>query len=757
MSSRLELLNKVKVNLEKYIKLTSNEKVTEALYKILRRVHEAELFLKEKEDATGKPLTAKAAGHYILKTYRMTQEPNFNRLLVKYIPKHYRKLSQLFTLLNKLSEDILSYDYKKLKRAEVDVRKIHPFLVKGENAFRTAASREKVEEKSRFMESIADEMKELISMIYLGKNVDKSIVTQKECVDRVSDLWNKIEGINWSEYVTDELHNPVYMLQETTDTFDKVFKNFIVKKFSVQRTPGEKKDKPHTLEEDVVHIKFDSSKRRPLTRRSKFAPSGGKKGIPPGRTLPRKKRPIRSQGPIHRPGIDEIQPGYSPVKTPGAPSKPPEVIKPIRPDKVKKEKVSPEPEPSSARPIATFSAKLISKDKEVAKKPETPPEKKVPPTQKAAPGPRSSPGKKQLTESPEKERPEVKTSGVGKKSAPVRESKKFVPPRAPTISPEESKSPVPSPTPPTPPEPSKKQAAEKKFAPSVKPSGLASAVEHKPPQQKTAIAEKEAEQRAAPAGGEVRSAPQNLHGKLPPGKKFTPAVDRIKMTPSAEKTAPSPPPVRGKKAEQVEKARQSEKPGKKQSIRPESIFRKVEKKAPKAAKPADKRGKPKRSFEEEVMGLLKKRKSADSTTQLPGGETKILREQELQKPRSFLSAAIKMEKPKTFLSSSDEPGEKPDQKKKKPPAPPSKRVSADASVTEMLPPIEFFASDVRDEKSEKESPQAADEEKGTSIADAIKMEEEEKKKKKKGCLPHFIGIGAIVLAAIIKIASMLIK
>ncbi len=238
MDSRLETLKSITTQIKKIIQYSKNPKLTDTLNRVLRRLLESQRFLMDRQDATGKTLTAKKIGFYILKTYRMTQERSFNNVLMKYMPGQYRMVAALFARLDKLAREFLSFDYKQLRKAEADVGIIHGYLVRAENAFRSASQMQKDRQKAAYLHKIAGEMRIITAMIYLGRNPDKSICGFEECVERATQLGRLLENLDFPSFLPDTDPRIINRLVEIQNNYYAAFRNYIMRKFTVQRKTG---------------------------------------------------------------------------------------------------------------------------------------------------------------------------------------------------------------------------------------------------------------------------------------------------------------------------------------------------------------------------------------------------------------------------------------------------------------------------------------------------------------------------------------
>ncbi|MFP4497570.1 MAG: hypothetical protein ACLFQV_05105 [Vulcanimicrobiota bacterium] len=297
MNSRLDILAGIKSGLDAALQDCTNDRLTDNLHNIFRRVHEAERYITEKKDNTGEHLTTKIIGHYILKTYRMTREPSFNKLLKKYLPDHSKTLSLLFLNLDRLARDILSYDYKKVRKAEADVRKVHPFLVKAENALISLYQLEPDNDKKQKIKEIAKEIRVIIEMIYLGKNPQGGLCKQEDCVKEIDSFWRKINEVEWKNMVSDPSQGPIETLEVFSDEFEDVMENYLPIKFrAVKRKKLDEAGTSKKMEEDAHHLEVDPSKRKSALKKKMGIATGRKVSkLGTGPSLQRREKAIEEK------------------------------------------------------------------------------------------------------------------------------------------------------------------------------------------------------------------------------------------------------------------------------------------------------------------------------------------------------------------------------------------------------------------------------------------------------------------------------
>lgn len=283
MSSRIDTINEIAVELNSYIKLTKDESTIKAFERILDRLIEARNYFEMGEDYTGQKCTSRMIGSYLMKTWRMTTSKDFNKLIIKKMPAHYRKITETFGKINEFSEEILGYDYKQVKAAEDQAQNVIPFIQQAEKSFKLAGEREKDLEKSDFLTSVAIDFQKLLSLVFIGKDEKGALVSTKEVKDRTGEIWSRIQDIEWDEYITDDLHNPTFALKEVSDKFPSIMDPYMEKKFVPKKERVAKEASSEMMKEDVVHLEFDRSKRKaPLQKRGTLAARKGALGAKKG-------------------------------------------------------------------------------------------------------------------------------------------------------------------------------------------------------------------------------------------------------------------------------------------------------------------------------------------------------------------------------------------------------------------------------------------------------------------------------------------
>ena len=283
MSSRIDTINEIATELNSYIKLSKDESATKAFERIVERLVEARNYFEMGEDYTGQKCTSRMIGSYLMKTWRMTTSRDFNKLIVKKMPAYYRKITETFNRINEFSEEILGYEYKQVKAAEDQAQNVIPFIQHAEKGFRVAGEREKDMEKSDFLVSVSMDFQKLLALIFMGKDENGALVSTKEVMERTGEIWSKIQDIDWKEFITDDLHNPIFALKEVSEKFPTTMDPYMEKKFVPKKERAAKEASSEMMKEDAVHIEFDRSKRKaPLQKRGTLAARKGALGAKKG-------------------------------------------------------------------------------------------------------------------------------------------------------------------------------------------------------------------------------------------------------------------------------------------------------------------------------------------------------------------------------------------------------------------------------------------------------------------------------------------
>ncbi len=283
MSSRIDTINEIATELNSYIKLTKDESTIKALERILERLVEARNYFEMGEDYTGQKCTSRMIGTYLMKTWRMTSSKDFNKLIIKKMPAHYRKITETFNKINEFSEEILGYEYKQVKAAEDQAQNVIPFIQHAEKGFKLAGEREKDLEKSDFLTNVSMDFGRLLALVFIGKDEKGALISTKEVKDRTGEIWAKIQDIEWDEFITDDLHNPTFALKEVSEKFPSTMDPYMEKKFIPKKERISKEASSEMMKEDAVHIEFDRSKRKaPLQKRGTLAARKGALGAKKG-------------------------------------------------------------------------------------------------------------------------------------------------------------------------------------------------------------------------------------------------------------------------------------------------------------------------------------------------------------------------------------------------------------------------------------------------------------------------------------------
>ncbi|MCE1248330.1 MAG: hypothetical protein LWY06_16940 [Firmicutes bacterium] len=273
MASKAEQIQEILNELGEQVSQTGDQQLISAFEKIYDRLDEARKCLEKGEDSTGKKLTSRAIGLFVLKTWRMTVQPDFNKFLVKKAPRQYRKLTMLFEKIHQFTVETLGYDYKQYKKCEDEFVKIYPFLQEAEKGFRLAGEREEDGEKAKFLTERADDLNFIIFAIFGGKDKKGSILAQPEIEEKVSIFWSKIANIEWDSYITNTLRNPTFVLNDTGKRYPEIMDSLLIKKFMPTREIPKEKEKAAaiSLDTDAKHLEFEKGTHKPMKKKGTVA------------------------------------------------------------------------------------------------------------------------------------------------------------------------------------------------------------------------------------------------------------------------------------------------------------------------------------------------------------------------------------------------------------------------------------------------------------------------------------------------------
>jgi len=283
MASRVEIINSIMRDLANSQTGITDPEITGTLDQIYNRLEFAKKCIQDGVDPNNKKCTVRMVGLYILKCWRITAKPDFNRRLVKSIPKQYRQLLGIFGKIEKLANNTLSYEFKKLKKAEVKVDRIILTLDKLEKNLKSAGENEPDSTKSEFFLTKSNEMRELASCLSDARDLEGSLVSQQEIVDKASNLWQDLEMIDWEEFYNGEDKHPIYVIKDLMRGYPELLEDYMVKKFipkkkSKKTGGGHKPTMKDKMKEDVIHL--DYGKRRKQVQLSKKGKLAGKPSLP---------------------------------------------------------------------------------------------------------------------------------------------------------------------------------------------------------------------------------------------------------------------------------------------------------------------------------------------------------------------------------------------------------------------------------------------------------------------------------------------
>lgn len=193
----------------------------------LGRLKKALISLKTGKDVTGARCTPITLGEYLLKTWRITREPDALNAIKKHLPDHQEEFMALAEFIRVTAENLLSDRYSYYRDVEEKTTEIVEYLETTSDIFGDLASRESDPRQRDNLRVLFLSFKELSYIIDRGEDFNKKLISFSEISNRARELWNKIKEVNWIEELSPGLSKRAMSLHRVCERFITLLSPFI--------------------------------------------------------------------------------------------------------------------------------------------------------------------------------------------------------------------------------------------------------------------------------------------------------------------------------------------------------------------------------------------------------------------------------------------------------------------------------------------------------------------------------------------------
>ena len=206
---------------------------------ILKRLKNVMFCLVYGKDQSGEPISRNVTGEFLLKTWRISREPEILGSVLEHIP-------QKLDLFNALCDKILSFAklflgdrFRELYRIEEYSTIIIKYLLETSITFNQVVQMEIVSDYKKNLNRLSERMEELAFMIYNGINdQDGSVIAYSRISADIYKTWNQIKNVNWKQMLSPGMRFRSHELEKICARFGAVMYPYMSKQGEDTREIG---------------------------------------------------------------------------------------------------------------------------------------------------------------------------------------------------------------------------------------------------------------------------------------------------------------------------------------------------------------------------------------------------------------------------------------------------------------------------------------------------------------------------------------
>ncbi len=203
MVPHLDNLKKVMKQFQYFLDEIERPETKENVDFILKRLKNVMFCLVYGKDQSGEPISRNVTGEFLLKTWRISREPEILGSVLEHVP-------QKLDLYNALCDKILSFAklflgdrFRELYRIEEYSTIIIKYLLETSITFNQVVQMEIVSDYKKNLNRLSERMEELAFMIYNGINdQDGSVIAYSRISADIYKTWNQIKNVNWKQMLS---------------------------------------------------------------------------------------------------------------------------------------------------------------------------------------------------------------------------------------------------------------------------------------------------------------------------------------------------------------------------------------------------------------------------------------------------------------------------------------------------------------------------------------------------------------------------
>ena len=230
MVPQLDNLKKVIKEFHNFLDDIERPETRENVDFILKRLKNAMFCLVYGKDQSNASISRSIVGEFLLKTWRISREPEILGSVLEYIP---RKLDLYNTLCDKIlnfANIFLGSRFRELYKIEEYSTIIIKYLLETSITFNQITQMEIVSDYKKNMNLISESMEELAFMIYNGINDHSGSIIPFSLISKsIKKIWKRIRNVNWKQMLSPGMRFKAHELEKICGRFGAVMYPYLEK------------------------------------------------------------------------------------------------------------------------------------------------------------------------------------------------------------------------------------------------------------------------------------------------------------------------------------------------------------------------------------------------------------------------------------------------------------------------------------------------------------------------------------------------
>ena len=230
MVPQLDNLKKVIKQFQNFLDEVEVPETSENIDFILKRLKNAMFCLVYGKDQSNTSISRSVVGEFILKTWRISREPEILRSVLEHLPQKLELYNTLCDKILNFANVYLGSRFRELYRIEEYSTIIIKYLLETSISFNQITQMEIVSDYKKNMNLIAESMEELAFMVYNGINDHTgSIIPFSHISKSIKKIWKRIRNVNWKQMLSPGMRFKAHELEKICARFGAVLYPYLEK------------------------------------------------------------------------------------------------------------------------------------------------------------------------------------------------------------------------------------------------------------------------------------------------------------------------------------------------------------------------------------------------------------------------------------------------------------------------------------------------------------------------------------------------